>query len=67
MTGDFASFDDAAQTTFKGKLVAGLEGIDDDQVNIVNVKAGSIVVTYDITPKAGQTLDDVKNAQTTAF
>jgi hypothetical protein len=30
MTGDFSSFDAAAEATFKGKLVAALNGIEDE-------------------------------------
>ena len=67
MTGDFASFDAAAEANFKDKLVSGLQGIEDSQINIVDRREGSIAVTYDITPKEGQTLDDVKAVQTTAF
>ena len=67
MAGDFETFDAEAQATFRTSLVAGLDGIEDSQVNIVDVREGSIIVTTDITPLDGQTLDDIKAVQAAAF
>jgi hypothetical protein len=37
------------------------------QINIADYYEGSIVVIYDLTPKDGQTIDDLKSLSNTAF
>ena len=67
MDGKVADFESSGGAdTFKSSLSTGL-GLDAEQINIADYYEGSIFVIYDLTPKAGQSLDDLKSISNAAF
>lgn len=59
MEGSPEAFEDPAYKEQWIKNLAESLGIDPSQISIGNVAAGSVIVVYDITPAAGQTMDDI--------
>ena len=56
---EYAGGDDA----FKRNLAAGLDGVSEDQIEVLSVVEGSVMIAYSLTPLEGQSVEELRNEQ----